>query len=580
MAAGELERVLRAGRLEFYEEGPAGTVSVRRVGGTLSLAIDGKVDASNGGDMLTQRVIGLLPLLLHGRAQDVGIVGLGSGVTVGAALAAGGVRHADVVELSPGVVRASRFFDRESGNPLARPGVRLIVGDGRSHLLLTPRRYDVIISEPSNPWMSGVATLFTREFFLAARARLKPGGVLAQWAQTYDLGAADLRSIAATFASVFPEGSLWLVGGGDLLLIGTDGEAIAPKLERLAREWRAGTAAAELADVGVTQASARFALLSLLAGGPRELARYGAGAPLQSDDHTALEYSAPRALYDRNKQDHAAAIRGLGLEAPPAVRELLERASAADWVSRGNMLLKAQAFGLAYDAFRRAVTLDARDADALAGLSDAAGGSSRLTEERDWLRELAERDASNAAVRTELSRVLAVTGDLAGAAAVAAEAVRLAPGDPRAGEQLASVLADAGEVERLERTAAELAARFPERIEPRYYRATALLLRGQTWNAILAARQVVAEQPGHARAQSLLGVACTRFREPDCAREAFQAAIRGNPRDPSPRINLGALYLQSGDAPAAAEAFADALLLAPGSLAARQGLAQARAAAH
>ena len=220
LGLADFDTVLRAGTLDFYKEGAAGTVSVRRLNGTTSLAIDGKVDASNGGDMLTQRLLGLLPVLVHGHAEDVCIIGLGSGVTAGSALASGTVKHADVVEISPEVVEASHAFDRESGRILSNPAVRLVVGDGRSHLLLTPRRYDVIVSEPSNPWMAGVATLFTREFFEAARARLKPDGLLCQWAHTYDISAADLQSIVRTFASVFPQGTMWLVGGGDLLLIG------------------------------------------------------------------------------------------------------------------------------------------------------------------------------------------------------------------------------------------------------------------------------------------------------------------------------------------------------------------------
>src|SRR5262249_8218306 len=160
----DLSAVLRAGSLQYYKEGAAATVSVRDLTGTRSLAIDGKVDASNAGDMLTQRLLGLMPVLIHGHAEDVAIIGLGSGVTAVSALTAGTVRRTDVVEISPEVVEASHYFDRENGRALAQPGVRLIVGDGRSHLLLTRRSYDVIVSEPSNPWMAGVASLFTREF--------------------------------------------------------------------------------------------------------------------------------------------------------------------------------------------------------------------------------------------------------------------------------------------------------------------------------------------------------------------------------------------------------------------------------
>src|SRR6185369_11126000 len=145
---------------------------------------------------------------------------------------------------------------------------------------LTPRRYDVIVSEPSNPWMAGIAALFTREFFEAARARLKPDGLVCQWAHTYDISAADLQSIVRTFASVFPQSTMWLVGDGDLLLIGTNGDAIAPNLEGLATRWRQGIAPALLRDVSIAERAAPFALMTLLAGGPGELQRYGGDAAI------------------------------------------------------------------------------------------------------------------------------------------------------------------------------------------------------------------------------------------------------------------------------------------------------------
>ncbi len=169
LASGDLETGLEAGRLLYYREGAAGTVSVRQLPGARSLAIDGKVDASNADDMLTQKLLGHLPLLLHPDPRQVLIVGLGSGVTLGAALQHP-IERASVLEISPEVVAASEFFARENGRALADPRTRLVVGDGRSHLLLSQDRYDVIISEPSNPWMAGVAALFTTEFF-TGRAR-------------------------------------------------------------------------------------------------------------------------------------------------------------------------------------------------------------------------------------------------------------------------------------------------------------------------------------------------------------------------------------------------------------------------
>ena len=206
----DLVTQLKAGSLLYYREGAAATISVKRLTGTLSLAIDGKTDASNRSDMLTQRVIAHLPLLLHENPKTVFIIGMGSGVTLGSALRHP-VERVDVAEISSEVIEASRHFSAENHDALSDPRARIIVGDGRSHLQLTAAKYDVIVSEPSNPWIAGVAALFTREFFEAARAHLAPGGVICQWANIYNISDRDLRSIAATFTSVFPHGTVWLV---------------------------------------------------------------------------------------------------------------------------------------------------------------------------------------------------------------------------------------------------------------------------------------------------------------------------------------------------------------------------------
>ena len=272
----DLDVGLKAGRLLYYREGSAGTVSVRQLAGTLALAIDGKVDASNGTDMLTQKLLAHLPLLLHADPREVCIIGLGSGVTLGAALRHP-TSHVDVVEISPEVVEASSFFAAENGRALEDARARLIVGDGRSHLRFTSRRYDVIISEPSNPWMAGVASLFTREFFDAARARLAPGGIICQWAHTYDLADADLRLIAATFASVFPNGTMWLVGEGDVLFVATN-DGPGPVLDNIARAWHREGVAGDLAQAAVFDA---FSLLTLYAGGAGEIERYRAAQRLR-----------------------------------------------------------------------------------------------------------------------------------------------------------------------------------------------------------------------------------------------------------------------------------------------------------
>ena len=258
------------------------------------------------------------------------------------------------------------------------------------------------------------------------------------------------------------------------------------------------------------------------------------------------------------------------------MRDALARATDADWAARGLMEMRAQAFPAAYASFLRAATLNPRNTAALSGLSDAAGGAAALTEVRDWLTAAAARDRTNAAVRIELSRVRAVTGDATGAANAASEALQLAPDDPRAAEQLASVFADTNDGARLGPLADAMVARFPGRAEAEDYRATALYLRGQTQDAIAAARHVLEIAPGHGRTQSLLGAACAAAGDRECARRAFESAVRSSPRDPLGYVNAGLFNLQAAN-PAAAEAlFASALTIDPASKAARDGLNQAQ----
>src|SRR5262249_44994426 len=140
----------------------------------------------------------------------------------------------------------------------------------------------------------------------AIRARLAPGGILCQWAHTYNISDADLRSIVATFAAVFPNGTMWLMGDGDLLLVGSnDGGQLT--LDHIPPHWTRPNVAARLLQASAYEP---FALLSSYVAGPAEIQGYVAGAAVQSDDRMALEFSAPLALY-RDAKENVAAIRNL-----------------------------------------------------------------------------------------------------------------------------------------------------------------------------------------------------------------------------------------------------------------------------
>jgi spermidine synthase len=576
-AARDVETALDAGDLVYYGEGAAGTVSVRELIGVRSLAIDGKVDASNGSDMLTQKLLAHLPLLLHDDPHDVYIIGLGSGVTLASALTHP-IDRAVVSEISPEVVAASRAFSAENHDALDDQRAHLIVGDGRSHLLLSQERYDVIISEPSNPWMAGVSTLFTREFFAAAHRRLTPGGILCQWAHTYNIGDADLRSIVSTFLSEFPEGSAWLVGESDLLLLGSS-TRIRALDEGVTRAWQRAGVAADLAQVAVQDP---FSVLTLFVGRGADLRAYVDGAALQTDDRLSLEFSAPRAIYGRFQNANVDRLRSVAARAqlPAAVAMVRASATADQWRNRAAMQMKAESPQLAYDDYLQALRLAPNDPLVLAGYVGAAAASNRLDAAERYLRgRIAAGDA--ASLEVELSRVLGARGDLKSAAAAAQRAAALDSSSDRALEQLATVLGDDRNDGALEQLTVLLVRTGATRPVTLYAQMRLAGLRGRFDQAAVFGERLVAsggDEENAARNYNLLGIAYDSAGNHDKAREAFETSLRIAPRAPAVLMNVALSELRAGRHAEAEKRFSEALFLYPTLTAARDGLAQARAA--
>lgn len=573
----DVETALRAGTLVYFKDGPTGTVSVKQLTGHLSLAIDGKVDASTAGDMLTQKLLAHVPLLLHERPRQVAVIGLGSGVTVASALTHP-IDAVDVLEISAEVAEASRLFASRTASspfsPLDDPRTRLLVADGRTHFLLTDQRYDVVVSEPSNPWMAGVAALFTREFFGAARERLAPRGVLCQWINTYDISTEDLRSVVGTFASVFPHVTLWLVGEGDLLMVGAR-EPFDDRLEALPTAWRRPHIADDLRSVGVMEP---FGVLSTFLGGTAAAARFGGGAPSQTDDRLALEFSTPRALRTAsrvNVQQLRASVSPT--EQPPAIASAWAEADGDALVQRAAMLREAGAYEAAYQAALDAIAAEPLQAGAFATLVDAAVASGRQPEALVALKALANRYPARPEAHLALSRLHAAQGVWDDAAQAATDGIQRAPGNAASLEQLASVFADASDARRLEGVVAALLTQHPSRPSAHYYRAALGFMKGDLSAAEVAARETLTIDPRHARAQNLLGAIRAMRGETDAARQAFTDAMRLDPKDPTAYQNLALLELNAGNHAAAKRSFAEALSLDPTSRAARDGLSRAKA---
>lgn len=302
-------------RLVFYKDGTDATVSVVENDYQRSLVIQGKYDASSRGDMPTQLMSGHLPALMHPAPRRALVIGLGSGVTAAAIAAHPSVEHIDILEISPEVVEASRFFREQNRDVLDDPRVRLIMADARNFILGCRDSYDVIISQPSNPWLSGNANLFTVEFMRLLSQRLNPGGVVCQWFHLYHMAEDDVRSIGRGFIEQHPHASLWMSLSSDLLFIGSDRPAVID-LDRFERLAGSPTIKADLALSGRGDA---LLLAKMFLMGGEALANFCQGAWLNTDDRPRVEFDAPRNLFTSDEAGILARIIDLARQYPSPV---------------------------------------------------------------------------------------------------------------------------------------------------------------------------------------------------------------------------------------------------------------------
>ena len=310
--AVEDESVQRQGpeihQLLMYEEGPTSTVSVRKDWEITSMAINGRTNASDRDDMATQVMLGQLPLLLAPRLKNALVVGYATGVTAGAILQSP-IESVECVELEPTTVNGSRFFEHVNNHPLDDPRLHLIIDDARTYLRVIPKRYDMIVSEPSHPWVPGVANLFTREFFQLGRDRLNDDGIFVQWVQIYQLSTDSLRSVLRTFQETFPYVLVFRVQGAwkgkDLLLVGSKTPLT---LDRIKERIGDSRIAAELARVNIKgEADVRAWYVC----DEKQLWPAVAGAVINTDDNMHIETTVPREAFRPLLETNAAWIEKL-----------------------------------------------------------------------------------------------------------------------------------------------------------------------------------------------------------------------------------------------------------------------------
>ncbi|HSD50045.1 MAG TPA: fused MFS/spermidine synthase [Candidatus Methylomirabilis sp.] len=567
-------------QLVYYKDGISTTVSLHRQGDLLSLRVNGKTDASNGGDMRTQLMLGHLPLSYRPHARRVLVIGMGSGVTAGA-VALHPVKQVDLIEIEPAVVEAAGFFAKENRDVLKNPRVRVRIADGRNFLLASEGGYDVIISQPSNPWIRGIGNLFSQEFYELAAKRLVPKGIVCQWLELYGLFPEDVKMVVKTFRSVFPHTVIWNTIRGDLLLIGGK-EPLTLDNAILHSKYDSIPGLRE--DMGRLGYPSPLAILADFLLDEEATVRFSQHALLNTDDLPLLEFSAPnsmhlelkliglnRRLLKEFRQGEFPPIVGLpaGILRSPEFRRTLGHAfwakgipedaliqfdealrleprHAGTLLQRGRIHVRLNAILKAEADFQAALRLDPRLVEAHDALAQL------YLAQKMW--DLAEEHLRKAAT--------------------------LRPKDAQHLARLADLYRDSQRFSQAIPLYRAAIALDPQ--NARLWTGLGMALRGsdRPGEALEALHQALSRDPENGFLHYQLGlihVAAKRFND---AATAFQAAALRDPAKPDPYIELGRLYAQQGEQVKAFEAYRQALRLDPSNVTAFRAVEELAAALY
>ncbi|MDX1377106.1 MAG: hypothetical protein R3357_16190, partial [Burkholderiales bacterium] len=215
----------------FSADGKTATVHLVAYPGAVSLRTNGKSDGSianpgrpRGTDEITMVLTAALPLALKPETREAAVIGIGTGLTTHTLLQNLALERVETIEIESAMAEAARGFLPRNAAAFADARGRILVDDAKTFFSTHGRRYDVIVSEPSNPWVSGVSSLFTREFYARIRAHLNPGGLLVQWFQLYEIDVPMLASVMAALGAAFPHYAIYASSDHDVLIVASDAQ--------------------------------------------------------------------------------------------------------------------------------------------------------------------------------------------------------------------------------------------------------------------------------------------------------------------------------------------------------------------
>jgi spermidine synthase len=311
--------------VEFYKDGRTATVSVSRIkpSGTLSLATNGKVDASITPawyqpcdsvrvpqplvhDAATQTLLPMIPLAYAPRAKTAAIIGQGSGMSSHFLLGSPIIKQVVTVEIEPQMIAGSRQFYPANRRVFDDPRSQIVIDDAKSYFASEQRKYDLIMSEPSNPWVSGVSGLFTTEFYSRISKYLTNDGIFGQWLQMYELDDPLVLSVLAGIHHNFKSYELYLAPDADILVVASNRDSLPTP------DWSVFGYPAIRKDLCRFTPLTPTALEGLKLAGRRELQPLlGSMQQPNSDYYPVLDLGAERRRF---RHDHASGVHGLSAQ--------------------------------------------------------------------------------------------------------------------------------------------------------------------------------------------------------------------------------------------------------------------------
>jgi predicted membrane-bound spermidine synthase len=302
-------------KIELYRDGRTATVAVRAEGesGIRTISTNGKPDASLrrswfeppsrflptlARDDSTQALMPLVLLARHPGAETAAVIGIGCGMSSHLLLGSPNLRRLWTVEIEPEMVRGARLFRPANHRVFDDPRSEIVIDDAKSHFAAAGRRYDLVLSEPSNPWVSGVAGLFTVEFYSRAKRYMAPGALFGQWIHLYEIDDELVLSVLAAVDRSFRSWDVWFVADWDLLIVASDRPSLPEP------DWRVVGWPAIREDLSRFAPLAPDQLDAMRLGGRALFASLLERAvPPNSDDHPWLELGAERARFLRHSAD-------------------------------------------------------------------------------------------------------------------------------------------------------------------------------------------------------------------------------------------------------------------------------------